>query len=218
VRVPELLRPPPPPTWRDRVDVAVNLLRSASGPSAIAAVAVVVAGALGFLLLHRASPPPELRLPSAQEGPAATPTTGDVVVHVAGAVVRPGVTRLPGGGRVSDAVAAAGGPAKEADLDQVNLAARVSDGDRIYVPRHGEVLPPIPSSGGASTATKAGPIDLNNATVEQLDALPGVGPSTARAIVEYRSRKGRFRSPDDLLAVAGIGPAKLASLKPLVRT
>jgi competence protein ComEA len=80
------------------------------------------------------------------------------------------------------------------------------------------VLPPILSSGGASTATKAGPIDLNNATVEQLDALPGVGPSTARAIVEYRSRKGRFRSPDDLLAVAGIGPAKLASLKPLVRT
>jgi competence protein ComEA len=217
VRVPELLRPTPPPTWRDRVETAVGVVRSAPGPSAVAAVAVVVAGLLGFVLVHRSAPPPELRLPRAQPAPAAPPTTADVVVHVAGAVVRPGVARLPGGGRVTDAVAAAGGPTREADLDQVNLAARVSDGDRVYVPRRGEAIPPT-VSGTASATAKPGPVDLNTAGVEQLDALPGVGPATAKAIVDYRTNKGRFRTVDDLLSVPGIGPAKLASLKPLVRT
>jgi competence protein ComEA len=181
-------------------------------------VAVVVAGLLGFVLLHKAAPPPELRLPRAQPAPAVAPTTADVVVHVAGAVVRPGVARLPGGGRVTDAVAAAGGPTREADLDQVNLAARVSDGDRVYVPRRGELPPPAVSGAPGSAMAKPGPVDLNTAGVEQLDALPGVGPATAKAIVDYRGSKGRFRSVDDLLAVPGIGPAKLATLKPLVKT
>jgi competence protein ComEA len=217
VRVPELLRPSPPVTWRDRVEVVVNVVRSAPGPSAVAALAVVVAAGLAFVLLHRSAPPPELKLPRAQAAPAPTPTTGDVVVHVAGAVTHPGVARLPGGGRVTDAVAAAGGATRDADLDQVNLAARVSDGDRIYVPRRGETPPPVPAGAAGSTPAKSGPVDLNSAGVEQLDALPGVGPATAKAIVDYRSRKGRFRSVDDLLSVPGIGPAKLATLKSLVR-
>jgi len=219
--VSELLRPPPPTTWRDRVEQIVGVVRSAPGPSAAAAVAVVVAGVLAFLLVHRSAPPPELRLPRADAAPAATATTtAEVVVHVAGAVARPGVVRLAGGGRVTDAVAAAGGPAADADLNQVNLAAKVGDGDRIYVPRRGEAPPPAPSVGataGASGSAHPSPVNLNTAGPEQLDALPGVGPATAKAIVDYRTRHGRFRAVDDLLSVPGIGPAKLATLKPLVR-
>ena len=214
----ELLRPSPPTTWRDRVQTVVGIVRTAPGPSAAAAVAVVVAAALAFLLLHHSSPAPELHLPRADAAPASTATTtGEVVAHVAGAVVRPGIVRLAGAGRVDDAIAAAGGPAADADLNQVNLAAKVGDGDRIYVPRRGESPPPAAS--GSTTATAhAGPVDLNSASPEQLDALPGVGPATAKAIVDYRTRHGRFRTVDDLLSVPGIGPAKLATLKPLVRT
>src|SRR5205814_4602523 len=136
---------------------------------------------------------------------------------VAGAVLRPGVVRLGGPGRVIDAVAAAGGAAPDADLNMVNLAAKVADGDRIYVPKRGESPPPFPSGGASATQTSSGAVVLNSASPEQLDALPGVGPATAKAIVEYRTRHGRFRTVDDLLSVPGIGPAKLATLKPLVR-
>jgi competence protein ComEA len=199
------------------VEQIVGVVRSAPGPSAAAGVAVVAAAVLGFLLLHRSAPPPELRLPRAEAAPASTATTtAEVVVHVAGAVARPGVVRLGGGGRVTDAIAAAGGPAADADLNQVNLAAKVGDGDRIYVPRRGEAPPPAPTAGAPASA-RAGPVDLNAAGPEQLDALPGVGPATAKAIVDYRTRHGRFRAVDDLLSVPGIGPAKLATLKPLVR-
>jgi len=199
------------------VETVVAVVRSAPGPSAAAAVAVVVAAALAFFLLHRSPPAPELHLPRADAAPASTATTtGEVVAHVAGAVVRPGIVRLAGAGRVDDAIAAAGGPAADADLNQVNLAAKVGDGDRIYVPRRGESPPPAPS-GGAAAPARTGPVDLNSASPEQLDALPGVGPATAKAIVDYRTRHGRFRTVDDLLSVPGIGPTKLATLKPLVR-
>jgi competence protein ComEA len=214
VRVSELLRPTPPPTWRDRVQAAVAFVRSAPGPWAAAAAALVVAATLAFFLFHHSSSPPELRLPRAEAAPGPAPTTAEVLVHVAGAVARPGVVRVPGGARVTDAVAAAGGPAGDADHNQVNLAAKVADGDRVYVPRRGEPPPPIVGSGSPA---RAGPVDLNSAGPEQLDALPGVGPATARAIVEYRARHGRFRTLDELLSVPGIGPAKLGALKPLVR-
>ena len=217
-RVADLLRPSPPTTWRDRVQTVVAVVRSAPGPSAAAAVALVVAAAVAFLLFHRSPPAPELHLPRADAAPASTATTtGEVVAHVAGAVIRPGIVRLAGPGRVDDAIAAAGGPAADADLNQVNLAAKIGDGDRIYVPRRGESPPPAATGGAAAPAARAGPVDLNGASPEQLDALPGVGPATAKAIVDYRTRHGRFRTVDDLLSVPGIGPAKLATLKPLVR-
>jgi competence protein ComEA len=149
-----------------------------------------------------------------------TTLTTTVVVQVVGAVVHPGVYRVPGDGRVLDAVTAAGGAAPGADIDRVNLAARVADGERIAVPRPGEDVPPAvsPDGGGASaSATPAEPLDLNTATADQLDALPGVGPATAKAIIDERRRRGRFRSVDDLLQVRGIGPSKLADLKGLVR-
>jgi competence protein ComEA len=219
--VPELLRPTPPPTWRERAEAAVAAVRAAPGVAIVAAVAVLAAAGLGFVLLHRAGPPPELQLPRADAAPApaATSTTaGELFVHVAGAVARPGVVRLAPGARIEDALAAAGGPAAAGDLDQVNLAARVADGDRVYVPRRGEAPPPAPvTSGGGNPGTRAGPVDLNSAAADQLDALPGVGPATAKAIVDYRTRHGRYRTVDDLLSVPGIGPAKLATLRPLVR-
>jgi competence protein ComEA len=221
VRVSDLLRPSPPPNWRDRVDSAVALVRSAPRLSAAVTVAVVIVGALGLVLFRRSPPAPAIQLPRAEAAPASTETTmGEVLVDVAGAVVRAGVVRLAGPGRVVDAIAAAGGAVPNADLDQVNLAAKIADGDRIYVPRRGESPPPAPSAGSTSSASasaQSGPVDLNSASPEQLDALPGVGPATAKAIVEYRTRHGRFRTVDDLLSVPGIGPAKLATLKPLVR-
>jgi competence protein ComEA len=153
--------------------------------------------------------------------PATPPAT--VTVHVAGQVRSPGVYALPAGARVTDAVVAAGGAAAEADVDQLNLAARVADGDRIYVPRTGEAAP-SPVAGGGPAApgsapkggTAAGPIDLNTATAEQLDALPGIGPVLAQHILDWRTAHGGFRSVDQLRDVSGIGDATFADLAPLV--
>jgi competence protein ComEA len=220
VRVSDLLRPSPPPTWRDRVDAVVGFVRAAPRLSVAIAVAVALAAVLALVVFHRSPPAPAIQLPRAESAPVSTATTtGEVVVHVAGAVGRPGVVRLAGPGRVIDAIGAAGGPAADADLNQINLAAKVADGDRVYVPRRGETPPPAPTTGAAtgSATASSGPVDLNSAAADQLDALPGVGPATAKAIVDYRTRHGRFRTVDDLLSVPGIGPAKLATLKPLVR-
>ncbi len=166
---------------------------------------------------------------------SAPPTTvpSHLFVHVAGAVRHPGLVKVAAGARVDDVVSAAGGPTGAAELDGVNLAALVSDGERIYVPIRGR--PPVTvsgpavvaggvstdsagSAGGASSSTAAITIiDLNTATVEQLDVLPGVGPATASAIVEYRTGKGRFRSVTELLEVPGIGEAKLARIRSRVK-
>ena len=140
-----------------------------------------------------------------------TPRRGaDLVVHVAGAVHAPGVVALPNGSRVVDALARAGGARTDADLDRLNLAARVLDGQRILVPVMG--APTAPDAGG-SAAADAVPIDLNAATVAQLDTLPGIGPTLAGAIVAERERRGGFRSVDELGEVHGIGPARLADLR-----
>lgn len=141
-----------------------------------------------------------------------TPPLEPVVVHVAGAVRRPGVFELASDERVLDAIEAAGGPLDDADLNQLNLAAPLSDGVQIRVPFEGEILPASnPTSGGG-----IGPVDLNRAGVSELEALPGVGPATAAAITSWRDDNGPFRSVDDLLSVPGIGPAKLAAIADLV--
>jgi competence protein ComEA len=144
-----------------------------------------------------------------------------VVVHVAGAVVAPGVYRLSAGARVVDAIATAGGLRADAATDAVNQAALVRDGERVYVPAVGEAVPPgamgSGSTGGTSSSVPTGPLDLNVATAEQLDTLPGVGPATAAAIVAYRDDHGPFATVDDLGEVRGIGPAKLEALRDLVR-
>jgi competence protein ComEA len=138
-----------------------------------------------------------------------------VVVDVGGAVRQPGVYRLAIGSRVVDALEAAGGPADDIDLDHINLAATVADGQRVWISRRGE-LPPIgasTSAGSSGGSANAGPLDLNSATLEQLDALTGVGPATAKAIIDRRTQLGRFRSVDDLLTVKGIGSSKLDSIR-----
>jgi competence protein ComEA len=141
-----------------------------------------------------------------------------LVVHVVGAVRRPGLYRLQEGSRVADAIRKAGGARAVAVLALVNLAAPIADGQQIVVPR----ADPSGDSAGAETSAlpepeaPVGPVHLNSATLEQLDALPGVGPVTAERILAYRDEHGSFGSVDELDAVPGIGPARLEQLRELV--
>jgi competence protein ComEA len=237
----EPTRPPPPRTWRERVDALADATGVTPTRLVAGALAVAVAAAVGWWLLRPPPAPSELSIPYASttvapgagpqstvEGAAgATSTTvpTEVVVHVAGAVVRPGVHTLPVGARVVDAVDAAGGLSAAADQTRVNLAALVSDGERVYVPTVGEQPPPPVASGAGEPRDNAGeaggvegaPIDINTATEADLEELPGVGPATAAAIIEHRQSIGGFTSIDQLLDVRGIGEAKLEQLRPLVR-
>ncbi len=148
---------------------------------------------------------------------AEAPEATEVVVHVVGAVHRPGLYRLPDGSRVDDAIRLAGGSKPKAALELVNLAAPVADGQQVLVPRRGAASPPpagAPTAGGG--ALPGGRVRLNSATLEQLDALPGIGPVTAQKILDYRAKKGAFSSVDELDAVPGIGPARLEQLRDLV--
>lgn len=221
------LRPPSPP---------VPLVLPRAGESAPAAGAATSKGSGASTVSHPAgaSYSGNVTLGTQAPGDGGMPAAVVVVVtvHAAGRVVAPGVYSLRDGARVADVITAAGGLAADADGDRLNLAARVVDGQRVYVARRGEVVPPevaaldggpgatgaaVSAGGKAGSATPTAPIDLNTATAEQLDSLPGVGPATASAIVTYRDRNGRFRSVAELLDVPGIGPSKLEAIRPLVR-
>ena len=145
-------------------------------------------------------------------------TPGAVVVHVVGAVAAPGVQRLPAGARVVDAIEAAGGAAADADLARVNLAAALVDGQQVVVLRPGEAPPlaagaPGGGAGAAGASAEGALVNINTASAAELDELPGVGPTTAEAIIAHRDRNGPFISVDDLLDVRGIGEAKLEQLR-----
>jgi competence protein ComEA len=133
-----------------------------------------------------------------------------LVVHVVGAVRRPGLYRLKEGSRIADAVARAGGATRRADVSLVNLAAPVADGAQVVVPRR---TPAAAAGSGAAAEAPAGPLHLNTATLEQLDELPGIGPATAQKILDFRDEHGAFTSVDELDAVPGIGPARLEQLR-----
>jgi competence protein ComEA len=135
---------------------------------------------------------------------------GDVVVHVAGAVRRPGVYRLPAGSRVTDAVERAGGGTGRASLDTVNLAARLADGQQVVVP---ELAPGGGAVATASSTGTEGPISLGSATVEQLDTIEGIGPVTAQDIVGFRDQHGGLSSIEQLDQISGIGPATMEALR-----
>lgn len=179
----------------------------------------VVAGA-GWWLTRQAPVPVDAALPMVEPASVTTSSVppGPVVVHVAGAVVTPGVHALPAGARVIDAVDAAGGLRPDADAVRVNLAAEVVDGSQIYVPAVGEIDTPVPVGDAVAASGEAGgPVNLNTADVAQLETLPGVGPATAAAIVDHRERNGPFGAVEGLLEVRGIGEAKLAQMRDMVR-
>lgn len=233
-------RLPPRPTPRVPLAERAEVWLGWFGLGRLLAVAasVLAIGAGGFWLLRAPPPPVEASLPRAASAPttvaaagsataeAATTTTAvempeTIVVHVAGAVVVPGVYQLPAGARAVDAVSVAGGASADALADALNLAQPLHDGDRVYVPRVDEAAPvPIGVTSAAPAtgegASPLGPVDVNRATADELDALPGVGPSTAAAIVAHRDQNGPFASVDALADVRGIGPVKLESLRGLV--
>jgi competence protein ComEA len=196
---------------------------------------LAVCGAVGSSYLrtpHRIDLGPDQPLPAARGGQASQgEKQGRVVVHVAGAVRKPGLVTLASDRRVKDAIDAAGGAVRGADLGRLNLAERLMDGTQIYVPLVGEELPDsavsVPrSEASAPTATRMAKnrqalapnsISINAASAAELDLLPGIGPATAAKIIEYRASRGGFKSVDELLDVKGIGPKKLAQLRPYVR-
>jgi competence protein ComEA len=218
---PYAARPPAPLAWRDRLAAIGDLT-----PGRVAAavvVGVLVLAVAAVLVLRRPAPPPELSLPMASSttaAPTTEPPPTELVAHAAGAVAHPGIYRLARGARVADLVDAAGGLIDGADGGRVNLAAPLTDGAQVYVPEEGETAPVVPPPPGpvgpAGTDPAAQPVDLNEATAADLDTLPGVGPATAQAILDWRAANGAFTSVDQLLDVRGIGEAKLAELRPLV--
>lgn len=262
-RLRSLLQPADP--WWERLDlrrVADRLADVGPGRAVGVLAAAVALGVGAFVVagpgrsssvdpvqvLPRADPasaddPP----PAGPAGPPGTTSSGDappgsgpsrISAHAAGAVAVAGVHQLPEGARVADLIAAAGGLSADADPDRINLAAPVRDGERVYVPRRGEVSAPevVAGGGGGDPSGPAGPsgpasgtgagggppapgdrVDLNRADADALDALPGIGPTTADAILRHRAEHGPFRTVDDLQEVPGIGPAKLAQLRDLVR-
>jgi competence protein ComEA len=144
------------------------------------------------------------------------PASTGALVHVAGAVRHPGVYRLHDGDRVEDAVERAGGARAGADVNAINLAAKVADGQQVVVPRRGAAAPAVgdPGAGeGSVGAASQPPVSLNSATAAQLDTLDGVGPATAQKILDWRREHGGFRSIDDLGEVPGIGPKRMAALR-----
>ena len=194
---------------------------------------VAVALLVGPRLVRAGDPPIEDSLPLARPSPTtiavaapAEPATTDdavaaaptvVVVHVAGAVKNPGLIVGAAGWRVADAIAAAGGTSPGADLDRVNLAAPIADGERLFVPEVDEDPPPVVTGTGsaasAGPSAESQPVDVNAAGPGELERLPGVGPVTAAAIVAHRDAHGSFGSVDALVAVRGIGPATVEALR-----
>ncbi|AYG05519.1 hypothetical protein D7I44_17330 [Gryllotalpicola protaetiae] len=200
------------PRWRVGLGAAVALLVLGV---AVAVVAGLVSGGGGAQPLAEPAPSPDVGITPASPKPMAA---APVVVHVLGQVNRPGVYELSDGARVIDAVGAAGGFAAEADQNGVNLAQMLVDGQQVDIPKPGEVPPAAPAD---STATGSGPgpdakVDLNTATLEQLETLPRVGPAMAQRIVDWRTQNGKFASVDDLKNVTGIGDKTFADLKDLV--
>ena len=198
------------------------------GAVALVGVALLAALAVAVYVWHgRPQPqtiaPPPVATGAAPTGPAASPTSGrSLVVAVSGKVRRPGVVTVPAGARVIDVLKAAGGPLPSADIGMLNLARRVADGELVTV---GVPAPAPAGSGSAGEAPPAGdaaggrtaPIDLNTATLAELETLPGVGPVLAQRILDWRTERGRFATVDQLSDVPGIGDARLAQLRDLVQ-
>jgi len=168
-----------------------------------------------YVILKRpepASPPLVITLQPRPTVEPPTPTPATINVYVSGAVQNPDVYTLPLNAIVKDAIEAAGGATEDADLDRINLATRLADQMQVYVPRQGEAAPPSPPDGSAPDAATA-MININTASVEELDKLPGIGPSIAKAIIDYRTKNGPFKQIEDINDVKGIGDALFEKIK-----
>ena len=234
--------PPPRPTGSDRFGAVADAwrerVREARVEIGIGVLAVVVVALVAGVVWYRmgssgsaapprspaapvergAGAPPTAARPSTETGDAAgarTVSGATVTVHVAGAVRTPGVIALPTGARVIDAVEGAGGGLPDADLDHLNLAAKLVDGQRILVTKVGQAAPVgmADPSDVVSAPDSGALIDLNNATSAQLETLPGIGPALAGAIIAERDRRGGFRSVNELREVRGIGEKRFAELR-----
>ena len=181
---------------------------------AVAAAAILAGSA--YVVVRTAAPPaPVVRKTTASE----KKVEEKYVVHVAGLVAAPGVYELAAGSRVKDAIEAAGGALEGADLDSLNLAQRIADGEKVLVSKIG--APPQVASAadiGASPGAGGQKVNLNTATQAELEGLPGIGPVTAQRMLDFRKQKGKFSSVRDLLEVEGIGPKKFEAIKNLVTT
>ncbi len=198
-------------------------------------VSLLFVALAGWWLLRIPPPPPEASLTFAGTTVAARATADltpisvssmSITVHVAGAVNNPGVYKLRSGARFNDGVIAAGGATDQADLNSVNLAMLLNDGEQIYILKRNEKPHTITAQRSPSSATggsagsgnsKVAIININTASLAELEQLPGVGPSTAKAIIDYREKNGAFLTVQDLINVRGIGPAKLDEILPQAR-
>lgn len=207
--------------WRERLEALTGRRRESWIVAAFAVVVVVVA-----LLMWARGAPAKIAPPATTSDAAAAPASSPaspasaLLVHVAGAVKKPGVYEFPTGARVADAIESAG-PRADADLNALNLAEPLSDAVKIDVPKRGELstssgAPPPPSSPLTSSPSAAALLNVNTADQAALETIPGIGPVTAVAIIDYRTQSGPFTSIEQLLEVSGIGPATLESIRPYV--
>jgi competence protein ComEA len=204
---------------RERLD---SLSRGELAGLAIVVVATLLGAGLWYM---RSLPRPvDIAAPADAISPAVSPVSGPtgalasaaaIIVDVAGWVREPGVYEFAAGDRVIDAIDRAGGPRKDADLTSLNLAAPLTDGTQIVVPKPGSTTGGDPgSSGTGSTSGGTTLININSAGETELEGLPGVGPVTAAAIIDYRTQNGPFATVDDLIDVTGIGPSTLEQIRP----
>lgn len=213
-----------PTGWGDTHRTRARLARSVTSPLIVAGAALLVAVLVAVIAVMRVPRDPLAAEATGEDTPVpgvedlgAVPDgvfhadAGDaVIVHVAGAVEKPGLVEVSPDARVADALEAAGGPTDEAQLDLINLARIVVDGEQILVPdEHGVAE-------DAGHPAHPGRVNVNTATQSELETLPRVGPAIASRIIEWRERNGPFRTPDDLLNVSGIGPNVFAQLEDVI--
>ena len=182
----------------------------------LAGVCAICLAVTAWVLLQRPAAPPASSYPpfATTLPPLVTPTAPGIIVDVGGRVRRPGLVTLSPGARVADALEAAGGPLRQRDVARVDLAAVVNDGELLLIGVPGAETGGQP--GGYGTSDSSGPVNLNTASVDELDQLPGIGPVLAERILAWRTDNGGFRAVEDLDQVSGIGPSLLADLTPLV--
>ena len=197
--------------WRDRLDDLVPRRQQVVVIAVVTAVAV--GGSLSFSARRsspRIAPPAQSSVSAVTSPPVGEMQPNGILVHVAGAVRKPGLYEFPNGARVADAIASAGGPKANADLDALNLAELLSDGLKLLITRRGDA-PAFATSASASPSVAL--VNVNTADQAALETIPGIGPVTAAAILDQRTRLGSFESFEQLLEVDGIGPATLESIR-----